>query len=100
MARMAVIMYRCDGCSTTCEPEAIDPRYPNASNRFGRDLLPPSWSSIMSSNNMRNETKMHFCDVCTAEASRLLTGMCLGSKDVSDLGVKPMIDPATEKEEG
>lgn len=92
MSKIAIVMYRCDGCKATGEPEAKDPRYPNSSGRFTRDLLPPDWTAFKTINNMRDGETTHFCPTCMIEASRLLSGMTLDSKDVEDLGVKPLID--------
>jgi hypothetical protein len=98
MTKLAVIMYRCDGCPATGDPEGKDPRYPNASVRFSRDLMPANWTAFKTINNLRDGDTLHFCPACTTEASRLLSGMTLGSKEVTDLGVKPLIEE-TKKEE-
>jgi hypothetical protein len=99
MAKLAVIMYRCDGCKTTGDPETKDPRYPRSSGRVTRDLLPADWFVLKTVDNMGDGATMHFCPDCMIELSRLLSGMALDSKAVEELGVKPLIDIEPKKEE-
>jgi len=84
-------MFRCDGCKTTDEPEAADPRNRKSSSLYTRDFLPPDWTALHSKSNMSDVFLMHFCPKCTTEVSRLLTGMTLDAKPVEDVGVRDLL---------
>jgi hypothetical protein len=100
MARVAVVMYRCDSCKTTGEPEK-PPEGIRIPPRLIRDAVPEGWVELKAVGNRGLSLSMHLCDKCLLEASRLLLGMSLDSKDIEEHGVKPLIDDPdhTKKED-
>lgn len=98
MTRLAVVMYRCNGCKCSDEPAEKDPRFPNSRVMNKRELLPPEWIAFKTVSNMGDGDTYHFCPKCATELSRLILGLSLDSKEVEDLGV-PLIDDPTNKEE-
>lgn len=87
MARMAVIMYRCDGCKTTGEPEPY-PEHSRIPARFRKEQMPEDWVELKGAANKGDDViHMQLCPNCVTEAIRLLLGMSLDSKPVEDQGV-------------
>lgn len=91
MARVAVVMYRCDGCNATGEPEK-PPEGIRIPARVKEMAQPEGWVELKAVGNRGISLSMHLCPYCLKEASRLLLGMTLDSKDIQEHGVKPLID--------
>jgi hypothetical protein len=89
MAKMALVMYRCDGCGITGEPEPY-PEHSKIPLRMRKELLPEGWMELRGMGNKMTADseyiQLQFCPKCTKEASRLLMGMSLDDK-----GIDPII---------
>lgn len=102
MAKIAVVMYRCDGCGTTGEPEPY-PEHSRTPVRLRKELLPEDWVELRAIGNKMvggsDILYLQFCPKCTVEASRLLTGMCLANDGVEAQSFKNVINCYDKKED-
>lgn len=82
MSKLAVVMFRCDGCKKTGEPEP----YPEDSRialRFRKERIPEGWGEMRILGNRGDDfLNAHYCGECLIEVERLLGGMALNAKDI------------------
>lgn len=96
MSRLAVVMFRCDGCKTTGEPGPIPERWKQSSYWAKKDRLPEGWLEVIGKSNDRESFSVHYCKKCATELERLMQGMSLDESVLEGEGVKP--EPLSEKE--
>jgi hypothetical protein len=102
MAKIAVVMYRCDGCGITGDPEPY-PEHSRLPHRLRKELLPEDWFELRGAGNKMGDGSdtlfLQLCPKCKTEAKRLLMGMALGADGVDEEGVRPLFetDDTTKK---
>jgi hypothetical protein len=100
MTKIAVVMYRCDGCGVTDEPEPY-PEHSRVPERLRKELLPEGWFELRAEGNKRGDPSdtffLQLCPTCKTEATRLLMGMALGADRVDEIGVRTIFESGTTK---
>lgn len=77
MSRIAVVMYRCDGCKTTSDPGPVPERWKENSYLMKKERLPEKWMELTGKRNDGESFTAQYCEKCSVEIDRLLQGLAL-----------------------